>query len=344
MVVKRKVKRSSVSRSSITLSKDMADRVLKEMEKSLEINDLSGAAKFLVLYNSLAEVGELDSLPKDFQLKWSTLVENTKEKLRDWRSKLTENDTIEFLNGENAWYLVKLISKPVNNIATVHFLGWDKKYDQEVDLSCEFTVLPPHTLVTGRKRNNAVEPTTSSTVTGTEESLPSVEETTSTVAPTTATTTTVTEESIVSSRSARLLGRQQQEQPIAEKRSRRTKNNDNTNTNNNNSGIPEKKSSKRAVNKEEKDHNDWVCTVCNMLEAPRGTDLLMCDGPCHRSFHYECLQLSPEECSDSWVCNQCSQGRHNCFVCGEEGFDVVVSALIDLFVLCGLLLLLNYVL
>ena len=44
---------------------------------------------------------------------------------------------------------------------------------------------------------------------------------------------------------------------------------------------------------EETDINDWVCGICWKLEAKYGSKLLLCDGPCLRSFHIECLSYVP---------------------------------------------------
>jgi hypothetical protein len=43
---------------------------------------------------------------------------------------------------------------------------------------------------------------------------------------------------------------------------------------------------------EEDDNNDWICSVCYLSEAFDGSDLMLCDGPCLRSFHIGCLGQS----------------------------------------------------
>jgi hypothetical protein len=37
------------------------------------------------------------------------------------------------------------------------------------------------------------------------------------------------------------------------------------------------------------DHNEWICTACELMEHPNGSDLLLCDGPCLRSYHLDCI-------------------------------------------------------
>jgi hypothetical protein len=45
---------------------------------------------------------------------------------------------------------------------------------------------------------------------------------------------------------------------------------------------------------EQEDHNDWICGVCCLSEAFDGSDLMLCDGPCLRSFHIGCLEKSKD--------------------------------------------------
>ena len=83
----------------------------------------------------------------------------------------------------------------------------------------------------------------------------------------------------------------------------------------------------------DKDNNEWVCSICEFLEAPDDSDLLLCDGPCLRSFHIGCLHgrnLSSEPSEDElWLCLDCTEGKHNCFICGEKGDDYKVCTLTE---------------
>lgn len=60
---------------------------------------------------------------------------------------------------------------------------------------------------------------------------------------------------------------------------------------------------------------DELCALCG-----DGGLILLCDGPCHRSFHLECVGLSslPEE-SEKWLCPDCVAGRHMCLICNQIG-------------------------
>ena len=76
------------------------------------------------------------------------------------------------------------------------------------------------------------------------------------------------------------------------------------------------------------DTNDGVCVFCD-----DGGDLLMCDGPCKRSFHKyanpasKCkgIRLSEAErlrikgTNDRWVCESCREEAHECYWCHETG-------------------------
>lgn len=39
------------------------------------------------------------------------------------------------------------------------------------------------------------------------------------------------------------------------------------------------------------DDADWICHICRQMEAVDGSNLLLCEGGCKRSFHFSCLGL-----------------------------------------------------
>jgi ribosomal protein S19E (S16A) len=76
------------------------------------------------------------------------------------------------------------------------------------------------------------------------------------------------------------------------------------------------------------DYNDWKCTICGMVEDIKGTQLLLCDGPCRRSYHEGCLQssnITPAD-EEEWWCLDCTEGCHPCFICGAKGQDYLVRS------------------
>jgi hypothetical protein len=73
------------------------------------------------------------------------------------------------------------------------------------------------------------------------------------------------------------------------------------------------------------DLNDWLCTVCNECEGP-SNDLLCCEGTCLRTFHKSCLESqglsAPADDDDGdWLCKDCTDKSHECFVCHKRGKD-----------------------
>ena len=70
--------------------------------------------------------------------------------------------------------------------------------------------------------------------------------------------------------------------------------------------------------------NDTQCGLCD-----DGGELLLCEGPCMRSFCFSCLKeklrMGPTELdalaasTQPWLCPACETGRHRCFQCLEEG-------------------------
>ena len=56
------------------------------------------------------------------------------------------------------------------------------------------------------------------------------------------------------------------------------------------------------------------CVLCE-----DGGDLLMCDGPCLRTFHLQCLGMDSMPKGEKWFCPDCSNKTHLCLVCNEIG-------------------------
>lgn len=70
----------------------------------------------------------------------------------------------------------------------------------------------------------------------------------------------------------------------------------------------------------------WICTECNEAECDADPDaeLMLCEGGCHRPFHYPCANLSSAPPADQdWVCEDCQKSRHRCVLCDEYGADNV---------------------
>lgn len=59
-----------------------------------------------------------------------------------------------------------------------------------------------------------------------------------------------------------------------------------------------------------------VCCLCE-----DGGLLIICDGPCLRSFHIQCLGLESMPDGNRWLCPDCDAKQHICLQCGEVGDD-----------------------
>ncbi|GLD91693.1 hypothetical protein PINS_up000226 [Pythium insidiosum] len=60
--------------------------------------------------------------------------------------------------------------------------------------------------------------------------------------------------------------------------------------------------------------SDDLCTLCG-----DGGLILLCDGPCHRSFHLDCIGMDSEPEDEHWLCPDCAAGRHMCLICKQVG-------------------------
>jgi hypothetical protein len=89
--------------------------------------------------------------------------------------------------------------------------------------------------------------------------------------------------------------------------------------------IPKKRKKKAAD--DATDDMAWICAECKEAECmmqPDADQFLLCDGQCHRVFHYPCAGLAElPQSDDDWICKDCSQQQHECAFCHEYGADNV---------------------
>ena len=82
------------------------------------------------------------------------------------------------------------------------------------------------------------------------------------------------------------------------------------------------KSLKHDIIKPREDNNDILCSICDQLEAVDHSDLILCDGPCLRSWHLGCMDcIDSSGFPDEWMCEDCERGQHKCSYCGDFGRD-----------------------
>ncbi len=79
-------------------------------------------------------------------------------------------------------------------------------------------------------------------------------------------------------------------------------------------GAVVKKRARKSVVPPARDLNMDICAICE-----NGGEIIMCDGPCNRSFHPECLEMDEVPAVDEWLCPDCSAKVYTCLLCGETG-------------------------
>jgi len=70
----------------------------------------------------------------------------------------------------------------------------------------------------------------------------------------------------------------------------------------------------------------WICGECKQAECRIRDDadqLLVCEGPCRRLFHYPCAGLAqpPAKDDEAYTCQDCQRSRHVCAYCHDYGVD-----------------------
>ncbi len=79
-------------------------------------------------------------------------------------------------------------------------------------------------------------------------------------------------------------------------------------------GPSAKKRARKSVVPPARDLNMDICAMCE-----NGGEIMMCDGPCNRSFHPECLEMDEVPAGEEWLCPDCSAWVYTCLLCGETG-------------------------
>ena len=89
--------------------------------------------------------------------------------------------------------------------------------------------------------------------------------------------------------------------------------------------VKKQKKSKDKVDVESEFDKQWICAECKEAECSLNLDaeqLLLCEGPCRRLFHYPCVNLNslPAE-EEPFYCTDCNNKRHRCAICQDFGQD-----------------------
>ncbi|RYH28563.1 hypothetical protein EON65_11745 [archaeon] len=232
---------------------------------------------------------------KQFAMKQDQL----KQLVTAWKLALVKGDKIEVHSeNESAWFTAKVLSdKVVDGQIKVHYVGWSK-YDGFISLQSKRVQPDGCLIITEATKKTRTAPQ----VEGFAEDIIAKE-------------AALTQEEDAPADEELLLGSNGRPvrksrggvitpiQPSPQKHEKKAK-----------------KSQAKSSNKEiSEDNYDSFCALCDMRENACALDPLMCEGSCLRIFHRECLDLSDEP--EHWYCDQCSTGKHACFICGVIGED-----------------------
>ena len=88
---------------------------------------------------------------------------------------------------------------------------------------------------------------------------------------------------------------------------------------------PTRTRQKKVEDAEEEFKMAWICCECKEAECmmhPDADQLLICEGPCRRLFHYPCAGLAQPPAEDeAYICHDCRNGKHLCALCQSYGTD-----------------------
>jgi hypothetical protein len=270
------------------------------------------------------------------------------EKLYDpWRKSLKVDDVAEYyFDKEDAWYKVKFIDySKANKEFVIRFYGWtDPRYNISLSVENKEVLLNPDgTLLLSVKKPKPIVKEEEEEEEETEEkqkdeatdSLPQPMEVDE--KPQQKGEDTKPNEAAVGASDDSEFPPLTKYGRIVRNRQSDPKNNNTpakkTETKKSSSGKKKKAEPNAAEGEKGADFNDWKCTICNMLEADQNTELILCDGPCLRSYHKECLEANHIDFvpDGDWLCPDCEEGCHLCFVCNKRGQDYFVRGFLFFF-------------
>ena len=218
----------------------------------------------------------------------SSVIEKAEKYISNWKGTLAVHDAVDVYSPKhNAWYEAKII-KLTGSTAQCHYIGWSSKFDEDVDLKLA-KVFPKNVATKPRKK-----PTRKS-----KESSPVIlisKPITSNEADVKITETKYGRKSIPiikhenKATSTKTFGSKQKRNSSSSELSGRALNKGNKNQDESNNDKEENQDDD-GEGQSATDRNEWLCSICHHLDAVDQTDLLLCDGPCLRSFHLGCLNL-----------------------------------------------------
>lgn len=210
----------------------------------------------------------IDYCPKELE-NFSAMYESACNTYDAWRETLRHGDIVSLLYTgptETQWLQVKLLKDNTNGcdeagVFKLHFLGWAKNFD-EVHNITKFLIIPKQE----KEKRSILRKSTS---------LKAIAD----VVPTDIDSGTKHLSSVT--HSGRVVKRIHNNVATPKGKSRTV------------SAIRISEFDGRECGIGDK--NEWLCAVCGQLEEKGGSDFLLCDGPCLRVWHYNCMDHSWEK-------------------------------------------------
>ena len=256
--------------------------IVELLRAAVDTADIAALGK--ILQDDTIDKDELKSRDPEIYSKGNDMFQS-------WISSLVVGDKLDFWHTRfQHWYTISLCQNHDNSNFLIHFLQFNKKFDEVVNLLC-CKVLPAFTMVKPKKKPVRTTRAPVYELVPVDE-LPPVESI--------LTTTTIEEDAAYRTQSGRLLrGRCQKPESKGQGSAEGGAGGapaavpDGTVGNGDNKNPTRRKNHHTRKKNEEalEDLADWVCAICRQMEAVDGSNLLLCEGGCRRSFHFYCLGL-----------------------------------------------------
>jgi rubrerythrin len=257
---------------------DVCASFTAEFEVALQANDVGTLLKLKYFVEDLHTLERPRLQERLISTGLLANAEETIQKLRAvWVQTFQAGGFLDiYSEREMRWFDSKIleVNSKEGNIM-VHYMGWDAKYDEFLDVSAK-RLCPQYSFTKSKKKTVKVSSASHGTVYAPATALVEpVAQREPPAAEVQLTETALTERS--RRRRSRTDGVTEVENSTNSANKRRNTTTDSAATTSGAvAGVVEEAVGKEE--KEEKDRNDWVCTICGWFEAPDGSDLVCCDG------------------------------------------------------------------
>lgn len=251
---------------------------LEPFPPTSEEEDIKTILEFAVEENDVGTIGKImlnDTIAPARDMAWAQapdIYDSGRDMFQKWKENLGDKGKFDIWK-DNVWNCASILRVMNKSVFFVHYDGWGSKFDEEVDTE-QYLILPAHTM-TKAKRTPVTKKRTFFAI----EEVP-VEA----VAATPTAADLIIEEGVgVRTSGGRTLRgkRSQTSADVPEESGEQVLSSD----------VSTKKKPRKKKQDDLEEEADWVCTICRQMEAEDGSDLLLCEGGCKRSYHFNCLGL-----------------------------------------------------